>query len=72
MFPLRTRLESCVAFRFVRPRAANLSLSTVVDYEKSRRDVSADAVAAKAALEAAGVEFTNSKRPGVRLKLGGA
>lgn len=46
--------------------AAGLGLSTVVDFEKSRRIVSDDAVAAmRAALEAAGIEFLNGS--GVRL-----
>jgi hypothetical protein len=41
-----------------------------VDFERSRRAVSDAAIAAlRATLEAAGVEFTNGKRPGVRLKL---
>jgi transcriptional regulator with XRE-family HTH domain len=49
--------------------AAGLGLSTVVDFERSRRTVSEDAAAAiRAALEAAGVEFTNGDQPGVRLK----
>lgn len=54
--------------------AAGLGLSTVVDYEKSRRQVSSEAQAAmRAALEAAGVVFladgeTTSGGPGVRLK----
>jgi hypothetical protein len=48
---------------------ASLGLSTVVDFERSRRAVSIDAVAAiRSALEAAGVEFTNGDQPGVRLK----
>jgi transcriptional regulator with XRE-family HTH domain len=47
--------------------AASLGLSTVVDYERARRRVSDDAIAdMRRALEAAGVEFTNGKRPGVR------
>jgi transcriptional regulator with XRE-family HTH domain len=50
---------------------ASLGLSTVVDFERSRRAVSVDAVAAmRSALEAAGVEFTNGDRPGVRMKKG--
>ena len=51
--------------------AAGLGLSTVVDFERSRRKVSPDAVEAmSAALEAAGVEFIpeNGGGPGVRLK----
>jgi transcriptional regulator with XRE-family HTH domain len=46
--------------------AAGLGLSTVVDYERTRRTVSPDAVAViRHALENAGVDFTNGKRPGV-------
>jgi len=49
--------------------AANLGLSTVVDFERSRRAVSQDAVAAiRRAFEDAGVEFTNGSEPGVKLK----
>ena len=49
--------------------AAGLSLSTVVGYERQRRRVSDELIAAmKAALEAAGVQFTNGKRPGVRMR----
>jgi transcriptional regulator with XRE-family HTH domain len=49
--------------------AAGLSLSTVVGYERQRRRVSDESIAAmKAALEAAGVQFTNGKRPGVRMR----
>jgi hypothetical protein len=52
--------------------AAGLGLSTVVDFEKSRRAVSDEAQAAiRRALEAAGVEFTNGDQPGVRLRKGG-
>jgi hypothetical protein len=48
---------------------ASLGLSTVVDFERARRAVSAEAVdAIRAALEAAGVEFTNGDQPGVRLR----
>lgn len=50
--------------------AAGLGLSTVVDFEKSRRIVSEDAIAAiRSALETAGVEFIaeNGGGPGVRL-----
>lgn len=54
--------------------AAGLGLSTVVDFEKERRAVSSEAIAAiRAALEAAGVIFLSdgeavSGGPGVRLK----
>jgi len=48
---------------------ASLGLSTVVDFERQRRVVSADAIAAiRAAFEAAGVEFTNGDEPGVKLR----
>jgi len=51
--------------------AADLGLSTVVDFERGRRKVStAAAQAMRAALEAAGVVFldpTGGKGPGVRL-----
>jgi hypothetical protein len=51
--------------------SASLGLSTVYDFEKARRAVSAEAVAAiRAALEAAGVEFIaeNGGGAGVRLR----
>lgn len=49
--------------------AAGIGLSTVVDFEKERRAVSAEAVGKMAAaLQAAGIEFTNGGKPGgVRL-----
>ena len=48
--------------------AAKLGLSTVVDFEKSRRQVSSEAVGAiSSALRDRGVEFTNGDAPGVRL-----
>jgi DNA-binding transcriptional regulator YiaG len=51
---------------------AGLGLSTVVDFERARRTVSAEAVAAmRVALEGAGVEFTNGDQPGVKLKRSG-
>jgi transcriptional regulator with XRE-family HTH domain len=50
-------------------QAARLGLSTVVDFERSRRRLSEEARdALQMALEAAGVEFTNGDQPGVRLK----
>jgi hypothetical protein len=50
-------------------KKSGLGLSTVVDFERERRVVSPDAIGAmRHALEKAGVEFTNGKRPGVRLK----
>ena len=52
---------------------ANLGLSTVVDFEKHRRQISVDANSAiRAALERAGVEFIdeNGGGPGVRLRKG--
>ena len=49
-------------------KAAGLGLSTVVDFERSRRDVSAEAIqATRSALEKAGVEFLDDGQ-GVRLK----
>ena len=54
--------------------AAQLGLSTIVDFERSRRAVSSDAVdAIRTTLEAAGVIFVaeNGEGPGVRLKKGG-
>jgi transcriptional regulator with XRE-family HTH domain len=50
---------------------ASLGLSTVVDFERQRRVVSPEAVAAiRVALESAGVEFIpeNGGGPGVRLR----
>lgn len=53
--------------------SAGLGLSTVVDFEKSRRQVSDDAIAAiSAALESAGIVFLADGQsvdggPGVRL-----
>lgn len=52
---------------------AGVSLSTIVDFERSRRAVSDSAVAAiRAALEAAGVVFLpeNGNGPGVALRKG--
>lgn len=51
--------------------AAKLGQSTVIDFERSRRSVSSEAVRAiRAALEAAGVEFIaeNGGGAGVRLR----
>jgi transcriptional regulator with XRE-family HTH domain len=53
--------------------AANLGLSTVVDFERERREVSSDALRAiRTALENAGVEFIdeNGGGSGVRLRRG--
>jgi transcriptional regulator with XRE-family HTH domain len=50
---------------------AGLGLSTVVDFEKSRRSVSTDAIAAlRRALEKAGIQFIarNGGGAGVRLR----
>ena len=49
---------------------AGVGLSTVVDFERERRAVSAGSVSKlRAALEAAGVEFLdNGAGPGVRLR----
>ncbi|MFG1357364.1 helix-turn-helix domain-containing protein [Xanthobacter pseudotagetidis] len=52
-------------------QAASLGLSTVVDFERSRRAVSGEAIGAiRTALEAAGVEFIaeNGGGAGVRLR----
>ncbi|MGO4840624.1 XRE family transcriptional regulator [Rhizobiaceae sp. 2RAB30] len=52
-------------------KVSGLGLSTVVDFEKSRRAVSDDAITAiRSALEAAGVIFIdqNGNGPGVRLR----
>lgn len=52
-------------------KMARLGLSTVVDFERSRRQVSEEAgVALKSALESAGVLFiaANDRGPGVRLR----
>ena len=51
--------------------AAGLGLSTIVDFERSRRAVSSEAIhAMRRALERAGVEFIdeNGGGPGVRLR----
>jgi transcriptional regulator with XRE-family HTH domain len=51
--------------------AADLGLSTIVDFEKRRRVVSVEAVdSIRAALERAGIEFIdqNGGGPGVRLR----
>lgn len=51
--------------------AASVGLSTIVDFEKGRRQVAQPSIAAiRAALEAAGVEFIpgNGGGPGVRLR----
>jgi hypothetical protein len=52
-------------------RAARLGLSTVVDFENERRQVSDEAVQMiRAALESAGIHFIteNGGGPGVRLR----
>ena len=51
--------------------AASLGLSTIVDFEKSRRPVSKQAIQTiRSALERAGIEFIdeNGGGPGVRLR----
>lgn len=51
--------------------AASLGLSTIVDFEKSRRPVSKEAVKLiRKAIEACGIEFIdeNGGGPGVRLR----
>ena len=50
---------------------SGLGLSTIVDFERSRRDISKDAIEAiRIALERAGIEFIeeNGGGPGVRLR----
>jgi transcriptional regulator with XRE-family HTH domain len=48
---------------------ANLSESTIRDFEKGRRVPAINNLTAiRGALEAAGVEFTNGDQPGVRLR----
>jgi transcriptional regulator with XRE-family HTH domain len=48
---------------------ANLSESTIRDFEKGRRVPTVNNLAAiRTALESAGVEFTNGEQPGVRLR----
>jgi len=50
--------------------AAGFGLSTVVDFERGRRQVSAEAIAAiRGALEAAGVEFIPENGSGVGVRL---
>jgi transcriptional regulator with XRE-family HTH domain len=51
--------------------AAKLGLSTIVDFEKGRRQVSVEAIEAiRAGLERAGIEFIdeNGGGPGLRLR----
>jgi DNA-binding transcriptional regulator YiaG len=50
-------------------KRAKVSLSTVKDFEKRRRTpIPNNLEAMRRALEAAGIEFTNGKTPGLRLK----
>jgi transcriptional regulator with XRE-family HTH domain len=54
-------------------RLAQLGLSTIVDFERDRRQISPDAaIAIRTALELAGVEFIGEDGggPGLRLKKG--
>lgn len=52
-------------------KAANLGISTVVDYECERRKVSDEATASiHAGLRAWGIEFNGGGRPGVRINIG--
>jgi transcriptional regulator with XRE-family HTH domain len=49
--------------------AANVSRNVIIDFEKGRRVPGRNNLAAiQRALEEAGVEFTDGKAPGVRLK----
>jgi predicted transcriptional regulator len=51
--------------------AASVSRNVIVDFEMGRRTTTRNNLAAiQRALEAAGVEFTNGNKPGVRLKKG--
>ena len=51
-------------------RAAGLGLSTIVDFERKRRDVSHEAIAAiRHALEAAGIEFIDENGGGAGARL---
>jgi transcriptional regulator with XRE-family HTH domain len=50
-------------------RAAELGLSTIVDFEKERRTVSDEALKAmQSALQRAGIEFTDGDGEGLRLR----
>jgi len=50
---------------------SNLSEGSIRNFEEGRRAPSGDKLAViRAALEAAGVEFTNREQPGVRLRKG--
>lgn len=75
---IRMNAPQCRAARallnWTQPRlaeVAEIGLSTVVDFEKERRVVSAEAIRKiEAALQSAGIEFTNGGSPGgVRLAL---
>ena len=51
-------------------RAAGLGLSTIVDFERRRRDVSPEAIAAiRHALEIAGIEFIDENGGGAGARL---
>jgi DNA-binding XRE family transcriptional regulator len=50
-------------------KAANVSRNVIIDFEKGRRVPGRNNLAAiQQVLEKAGVEFTNGRAPGVRLK----
>ncbi len=50
-------------------KAAGLGVSTVIDFERERRKVSVDAIAAmRAALVSGGIELTNGSDPGVKVR----
>ncbi len=52
-------------------KASGLGLSTIVDYEKTRRKVAPDSVAAiQNALEKAGIEFISPNGGGAGVRLG--
>jgi hypothetical protein len=63
--PIRVTGSQPVASISRRYSAGVIGVTTVVHFERQRRVVSAEAIGAmRQALEKAGVEFTNGKRPG--------
>ena len=52
-------------------RAASVSRGSIIDFEKGKRTpIANNLTAIRAALEAAGVEFTNGDQPGLRMRKG--
>jgi transcriptional regulator with XRE-family HTH domain len=50
-------------------KASRVGLRTIVDFKRSAREPREVTIAAlRTALEAAGVEFTNGREPGIKLK----